>query len=159
MTSFQAFCISTASRVGTGNLAGVAIAITMGGPGAVFWMWLIALIGSASAFIESTLAQIYKVKDGDAFRGGPAYYMEKALNARWMGITFAVLISLTFGLAFNSVQANTITSAFNESFGIEKWVTAVILKQSSRLSSFLAGSKWLQRSLKSSFRSWQEPML
>lgn len=127
VTSFQAFCISTASRVGTGNLAGVAIAITMGGPGAVFWMWLIALIGSASAFIESTLAQIYKVKDGDAFRGGPAYYMEKALNARWMGITFAVLISLTFGLAFNSVQANTITSAFNESFGIEKWVTALIL--------------------------------
>ncbi|MGE7878142.1 alanine/glycine:cation symporter family protein [Peribacillus muralis] len=127
VTSFQAFCISTASRVGTGNLAGVALAITMGGPGAVFWMWLIALIGSASAFIESTLAQIYKVKDGDAFRGGPAYYMEKALNARWMGITFAVLISLTFGLAFNSVQANTITSAFNESFGIEKWVIAVIL--------------------------------
>ncbi|MGE7767383.1 alanine/glycine:cation symporter family protein [Peribacillus sp. NPDC096540] len=127
VTSFQAFCISTASRVGTGNLAGVAIAITMGGPGAVFWMWLMALIGSASAFIESTLAQIYKVKDGDTFRGGPAYYMEKALNARWMGITFAVLISLTFGLAFNSVQANTITSAFNESFGIDKWVTAIIL--------------------------------
>lgn len=127
VSSFQAFCISTASRVGTGNLAGVAIAITTGGPGAVFWMWLIALIGSASAFIESTLAQIYKVKDGDAFRGGPAYYMEKALNARWMGITFAVLISLTFGLAFNSVQANTITSAFNSSFGVEKWVTALIL--------------------------------
>ncbi|MFJ7747929.1 alanine/glycine:cation symporter family protein [Peribacillus sp. NPDC097295] len=127
VSSFQAFCISTASRVGTGNLAGVAIAITTGGPGAVFWMWLIALIGSASAFIESTLAQIYKVKDGDAFRGGPAYYMEKALNARWMGITFAVLISLTFGLAFNSVQANTITSAFNTSFGVEKWVTALIL--------------------------------
>lgn len=127
VSSFQAFCISTASRVGTGNLAGVAIAITTGGPGAVFWMWLIALIGSASAFIESTLAQIYKVKDGDAFRGGPAYYMEKALNARWMGITFAVLISLTFGLAFNSVQANTITSAFNASFGVEKWVTALIL--------------------------------
>ncbi|PAD68917.1 hypothetical protein CHH83_11310, partial [Bacillus sp. 7586-K] len=76
ISSFQAFCISTASRVGTGNLAGVAIAITTGGPGAVFWMWLIALIGSASAFIESTLAQIYKVKDGDTFRGGPAYYME-----------------------------------------------------------------------------------
>ena len=81
VSSFQAFCISTASRVGTGNLAGVAIAITTGGPGAVFWMWLIALIGSASAFIESTLAQIYKVKDGEAFRGGPAYYME---NAGWV---------------------------------------------------------------------------
>ncbi|PMC33740.1 sodium:alanine symporter family protein [Bacillus sp. UMB0899] len=127
VSSFQAFCISTASRVGTGNLAGVAIAITTGGPGAVFWMWLIALIGSASAFVESTLAQIYKVKDGDTFRGGPAYYMEKALNARWMGITFAVLITITFGLAFNSVQANTITSAFHSSFGISKGLIAVVL--------------------------------
>ncbi|MCM3443483.1 alanine/glycine:cation symporter family protein [Metabacillus halosaccharovorans] len=127
VSSFQAFCISTASRVGTGNLAGVAIAITTGGPGAVFWMWLIALIGSASAFVESTLAQIYKVKDGDTFRGGPAYYMEKALNARWLGVTFAVLITLTFGLAFNSVQANTITSAFHSSFGINKVVIAIIL--------------------------------
>lgn len=127
VSSFQAFCISTASRVGTGNLAGVAIAITTGGPGAVFWMWLIALIGSASAFVESTLAQIYKVKDGDNFRGGPAYYMEKALNARWMGVTFAVLISLTFGLAFNSVQANTITSALSESFGINKVMVAIVL--------------------------------
>ncbi|AIM16875.1 MULTISPECIES: sodium:alanine symporter family protein [Neobacillus] len=127
ISSFQAFCISTASRVGTGNLAGVAIAITTGGPGAVFWMWLIAIIGSASAFIEATLAQIYKVKDGDTYRGGPAYYMEKALNARWMGITFAVLISLTFGLAFNSVQANTITSSLNNSFGIDKALIAVVL--------------------------------
>jgi alanine or glycine:cation symporter, AGCS family len=127
VSSFQAFCISTASRVGTGNLAGVAIAITTGGPGAVFWMWLIALIGSASAFIESTLAQIYKVKDGNNYRGGPAYYMEKALNARWMGVTFAVLISLTFGLAFNSVQANTITSALNGSFGINKIIIAIVL--------------------------------
>lgn len=127
VSSFQAFCISTASRVGTGNLAGVAIAITTGGPGAVFWMWLIALIGSASAFVESTLAQIYKVKDGDTFRGGPAYYMEKALNARWLGVTFAVLITLTFGLAFNSVQANTITSAFHSSFGFNKVVIAIIL--------------------------------
>lgn len=127
VSSFQAFCISTASRVGTGNLAGVAIAITTGGPGAVFWMWLIALIGSASAFVESTLAQIYKVKNGDTYRGGPAYYMEKALNARWMGVTFAVLITLTFGLAFNSVQANTITSAFHASFGIDKVVMAIIL--------------------------------
>ena len=85
VTSFQAFCISTASRVGTGNLAGVAMAIAVGGPGAVFWMWLIALIGAGSSFVESTLAQIYKVKDKDGFRGGPAYYMEKALKKRWMG--------------------------------------------------------------------------
>ncbi len=127
ISSFQAFCISTASRVGTGNLAGVAIAITTGGPGAVFWMWLIALIGSASAFVESTLAQIYKVKDGDTYRGGPAYYMEKALKARWMGVTFAVLISITFGLAFNSVQANTITSSLTNSFGLNKQIVAVVL--------------------------------
>ena len=84
VSSFQAFCMSTASRVGTGNLAGVAIAISTGGPGAIFWMWLIAIIGGASAFVESTLAQIYKVKDGNKFRGGPAYYMEKGLNKRWI---------------------------------------------------------------------------
>ena len=96
ISSFQAFCIGTASRVGTGNLAGVASAIAIGGPGAVFWMWLIALIGSASALIESTLAQIYKVKDGDNYRGGPAYYMEKGLKKKWMGVTFSVLIILCF---------------------------------------------------------------
>lgn len=127
ISSFQAFCISTASRVGTGNLAGVAIAITTGGPGAVFWMWLIAIVGSASSFVESVLAQIYKVKDGDSFRGGPAYYMEKALNARWMGIIFSVLITLTFGLAFNSVQANTITSSVHNTFGVNKVVIAIAL--------------------------------
>ena len=120
VSSFQAFCIGTASRVGTGNLAGVASAIAIGGPGAVFWMWLIALIGSASAFIESTLAQIYKVKDGDNFRGGPAYYMEKGLKKKWMGIAFSVLIIICFGFAFNSVQSNTITAAFNSAFGINK---------------------------------------
>ena len=75
--------ISTASRVGTGNIAGIATAIAAGGPGAVFWMWVMAVIGSASAFIESTLAQVYKTKDGKDFRGGPSYYMEKALGKRW----------------------------------------------------------------------------
>ena len=127
ISSFQAFCISTASRVGTGNLAGVAIAISVGGPGAVFWMWLIALIGGASSFIESTLAQIYKVKDGKEFRGGPAYYMEKGLNNRFMGIVFSIIITICFGLAFNSVQANTITLAFNEAFGVNKVLVGVIL--------------------------------
>ncbi|WP_282034569.1 alanine/glycine:cation symporter family protein [Metabacillus indicus] len=127
ISSLQAFFISAASRVGTGNLAGVAIAIAVGGPGAVFWMWLIALVGMASSFVESTLAQVYKVKDGDQFRGGPAYYMEKALNARWMGIFFAVLITLCFGLIFNAVQANTIALAFDSAFQIDKTVMAVIL--------------------------------
>ncbi|WP_027632469.1 alanine/glycine:cation symporter family protein [Clostridium hydrogeniformans] len=127
ISSFQAFCISTASRVGTGNLAGVAIAISIGGPGAVFWMWVIALIGGASSFVESTLAQIYKIKDGKEFRGGPAYYIEKGLNNRFMGIVFSILITICFGLAFNSVQSNTITLAFNEAFGLNKVVIGLVL--------------------------------
>ena len=88
VSSFQALMISTASRVGTGNIAGIAAAIATGGPGAVFWMWLMAVIGGASAFIESTLAQIYKVKDGDSFRGGPAYYIQRGLGKRWLGCVF-----------------------------------------------------------------------
>lgn len=127
ISSFQAFCISTASRVGTGNLAGVAIAIALGGPGAIFWMWVIALIGGASSFVESTLAQIYKVKDKDGYRGGPAYYMEKALNKRWMGIIFSILITVCFGLVFNSVQSNTISLAFQEAFGVKTVITGLIL--------------------------------
>lgn len=127
VSSFQAFCISTASRVGTGNLAGVATAISIGGPGAVFWMWLIALIGSASGFIESTLAQIYKQKDGDNFIGGPAYYMEKGLKKRWMGVLFAILITIAFGLVFNSVQANTIALSLNNSFGFNKAIIGGII--------------------------------
>lgn len=127
VSSFKAFCISTASRVGTGNLAGVAIAIASGGPGAIFWMWLIAIIGGASSFVESTLAQIYKIKDGDAFRGGPAYYMEKALNKKWMGVAFSILISITFGLIFNSVQSNTISLAFHEAFKMDRTIIGVIL--------------------------------
>lgn len=128
VSSFQAFCISTASRVGTGNIAGIAIAISIGGPGAIFWMWLIALIGAASSFVESTLAQIYKVKNPDGtFKGGPAYYMEKGLNKRWMGVIFSVLITLSYGLIFNSVQANTITIAFNNSFGTDRLVIGIII--------------------------------
>ncbi|WP_370295085.1 alanine/glycine:cation symporter family protein [Rossellomorea marisflavi] len=128
ISSFQAFTISTASRVGTGNLAGVATAIAGGGPGAVFWMWLIALLGGATSFIESTLAQIYKVKDGkDGFRGGPAYYMEKGLNARWMGILFAIIITFCFGLVFNSVQSNTISLAMNEAYSFDRFTIGIIL--------------------------------
>ena len=128
VSSFQAFCISTASRVGTGNLAGIAIAISVGGPGAIFWMWLIALIGSASSFVESTLAQIYKQPDGNgAYIGGPAYYMEKALNMKWMGIIFSILITICFGLVFNSVQSNTISLALNEAFGINRILVGAIL--------------------------------
>ena len=127
VSSFQAFCISTASRVGTGNLAGIATAISIGGPGAIFWMWLIALIGSASSFIESTLAQIYKQKDGDNFIGGPAYYIEKGLKKRYLGVLFAILITIAFGLVFNSVQANTISLSLNSSFGFNKLIVGAIL--------------------------------
>jgi AGCS family alanine or glycine:cation symporter len=117
VSSFQAFAVSVATRVGTGNLAGVAVAIAIGGPGAVFWMWVIALIGSATAFVESTLAQLYKQKYKDFFIGGPAYYIQKGLKQRWMAILFAILITLQFGLSNNSIQANTICGAMQEAFG------------------------------------------
>jgi AGCS family alanine or glycine:cation symporter len=127
VSSFQAFAISIASRVGTGNLAGVATAIAIGGPGSIFWMWVIALLGSASALIESILAQLFKVKGEDSFRGGPAYYIFKGLNKRWFAVIFAVLISITFGLAFNSVQANTITEALAMSFGFDRTIVGLII--------------------------------
>lgn len=127
ISSFQAFAISTASRVGTGNIAGVALAITIGGPGAVFWMWLIAVIGSASAFAESTLAQVYKVKTGTHFRGGPAYYMQTALGSRKLGLAFAVIITLTFAFVFNSVQSNTIAQSLEASFQVDSSLTGIVL--------------------------------
>ncbi|MDE6332653.1 MAG: alanine:cation symporter family protein, partial [Muribaculaceae bacterium] len=128
ISSFQAFAVSIASRVGTGNLAGVATAIIIGGPGAVFWMWVMALLGAASAFVESTLAQLYKVPDGNGgFRGGPAYYILHGLKSRPWAILFAVLISITFGLAYNSVQSNTIAEAFNSSWNIPVWLTASVI--------------------------------
>ena len=127
ISSFQAFAVSIATRVGTGNLAGVATAIAIGGPGAVFWMWIIALIGSATAFVESTLAQLFKQKHKDSFIGGPAYYIQRGLHLRWMAILFAVLITCQFGLSNNSIQANTICGAMQEAFGWEPmWVGAVL---------------------------------
>lgn len=111
VSSFQALMISTASRVGTGNIAGIATAIAAGGPGAVFWMWLMALIGGASAFIESTLAQVYKIKEGGQYRGGPSYYMERALGKRWMGILFSILLIICFAYGFNGLQSYNMSSA------------------------------------------------
>ena len=116
VSSFQALMISTASRVGTGNIAGIATAIAAGGPGAVFWMWVMAVIGSASAFIESTLAQVYKVKDGKDFRGGPSYYMEKALGKRYLGIIFSILLIICFAYGFNGLQS------FNMSSSLEYYI-------------------------------------
>lgn len=118
ISSFQAFAVSVASRVGTGNLAGVATAIAIGGPGAVFWMWFIALIGAATAFVESTLAQLFKQPDGDAFIGGPAYYIKKGLHCKWMANLFAVLLMIAFGVACNLAQSNTICGAMREAFGV-----------------------------------------
>jgi len=128
ISSFQALSTSLAARVGTGNLAGVAIAISVGGPGAIFWMWVIAILGMATSFAESTLAQAYKVHDDDGnFRGGPAYYMERGLNARWMGSLFAIFLIIAFGLVFNAVQANSITAALHESFQLDKMTVGIVL--------------------------------
>ena len=127
VSSFQAFAVSIASRVGTGNLAGVATAIAVGGPGAVFWMWVIALLGASSAFVESTLAQLFKVRGRQSFMGGPAYYIQKGIGSRLWAVTFAVLITVTFGLAFNSVQANTISQAFSNTFDIEACLTGTVI--------------------------------
>lgn len=125
ISSFQAFCVSTASRVGVGNIAGVAIAIVLGGPGSIFWMWLIALLGSATGFVESTLGQIYKQPlEGGGFHGGPAYYIKNGLKSPFFAVVFAVLISITFGLCFNSVQANTIAASLAV-FSIKPMYTAI----------------------------------
>ena len=123
ISSFQAFAVSLASRVGTGNLAGVATAIAVGGPGAVFWMWVMALFGAATAFVESTLGQLFKQPHSDSFIGGPAYYIQRGLHCRWMAVLFAVLITVAFGLANNSVQTNTICGAMQGAFG---WSPAVV---------------------------------
>ncbi|MEF1289338.1 alanine/glycine:cation symporter family protein [Vibrio sp. M260118] len=121
ISSFQALCTSLAARVGTGNMAGVAVALTAGGPGAIFWMWLIAMLGMATSFAESTLAQLYKTKDDDGnYRGGPAYYMEKGLGMRWMGVLFSIFLIIAFGLVFNAVQANSIANAMGNAFGWEE---------------------------------------
>ena len=124
ITPFQALCTSLASRVGTGNLAGVAVALYLGGPGAIFWMWMVALVGMATAYSESTLAQLYKTRnDKGEYRGGPAFYIARGLNAPWAGVIFSVCLILAFGLVFNAVQANSIADAFQGAFGFDKlWV-------------------------------------
>ncbi|MDV2857563.1 sodium:alanine symporter family protein [Oceanimonas sp. CAM02] len=128
ISSFQALCTSLAARVGTGNLAGVAVALYLGGPGAIFWMWLIALIGMATAFAESALAQLYKVKDDEGnYRGGPAYYMERGLGMRWMGVLFAIFLIIAFGLVFNAVQANSISAAMQVAFNVPEWASGMVL--------------------------------
>ena len=113
VSSFQALMVSTASRVGTGNIIGVSTALCLGGFGSVFWMWVIALIGGASAFIESTLAQIYKKRGPDGSYGGPAYYIETALGWRPLAIVFSILLILTYGFGFNMLASYNLQSTFS----------------------------------------------
>lgn len=128
ISSFQAFCVSTASRVGVGNIAGVAIAIVLGGPGAVFWMWIVAIVGAATGFVESTLAQIYKIpKEGGAFHGGPAYYIQNALHMPNLAKLFSLLLLTTFALVYNSLQASTITLSLESAFGWDRAVVGVVI--------------------------------
>ena len=137
ISSFQAFAVSVASRVGTGNLAGVATAIAVGGPGAIFWMWVMALVGAATAFVESTLGQLFKKPAGNFFIGGPAYYISKGMrycswkplrnSGAWMSVLFAILITLTFGLANNMMQANTICGAMSQAFGFSPVTVGAVI--------------------------------
>ncbi|WP_068712210.1 alanine/glycine:cation symporter family protein [Vibrio tritonius] len=128
ISSFQALCTSLAARVGTGNMAGVAVALTAGGPGAIFWMWVTAMLGMATSYAESTLAQLYKIRDKDGnYRGGPAYYMEKGLGMRWMGVLFSVFLLIAFGLVFNAVQANSITNAIHTAFNYDEVYIGIVI--------------------------------
>jgi AGCS family alanine or glycine:cation symporter len=126
ITPFQALCTSLASRVGTGNIAGVAVALTLGGPGAIFWMWVVAFVGMATAYSESTLAQLYKTHGPEGvYRGGPAFYIARGLGLPWLGSVFSVCLILSFGLVFNAVQANSIADAMVVAFGLPKIVTGL----------------------------------
>lgn len=127
VSSFQALALALSGRVGTGNIAGTATAIAFGGPGAVFWMWAIAFIGSGSAFVESTLAQIYKVKRQGVYRGGPAYYIEKGIGWKWFAVLFAVTAILSNSLLLPGIQSNSIVSGFETAFGISPYVTGTVI--------------------------------
>ena len=127
VSSFQALAMSLAGRVGTGNIAGVATAITFGGPGALFWMWMVAFLGASTAYVESALAQIYKEKQDGQFRGGPAYYIEKGLGIKWYAILFAISAIIGCGLLLPGVQANSIAAGLNNALGIPTTVSAAII--------------------------------
>lgn len=127
VSSFQAFAIAIAGRVGTGNIAGVATAIAMGGPGAIFWMWVIAFLGSASAFIEATLGQIYKQVKDDQYRGGPAYYIEKGLGVKWYAVFFAIVTIISMAFLLPGVQSNSIATSMQTAFDIPVAFTGAFL--------------------------------
>ena len=128
ISSFQALCTSLSARVGTGNLAGVAVAISLGGAGAIFWMWMIALIGMATGFAESVLGQLYKVRDDNGeFRGGPAYYIKQGLGKTWLAVAFSLCLFLGYGFVFSAVQANTITDALENAYAIPTLYSGVAI--------------------------------
>lgn len=128
LSSFQALVLSVAGRVGAGNIAGVAVAISLGGPGAVFWMWVTGVIGMATSFFECTIAQVFKTAETDGtYRGGPAYYIERGIGLRWMGALFSLLLLLTFGLGFNALQSFTVASAVADTFGVPAGISGAVL--------------------------------
>lgn len=128
ISSFQALVVSVAGRVGSGNIAGVAVALTLGGPGAIFWMWVIGLMGMATSFFECSLAQLYKrAEPSGNFRGGPAYYLSHGIGQKWLAAIFSVLLLVTFGFGFNAVQAYVVATSVNASFGVPTWATGMIM--------------------------------
>ncbi|CAM4022884.1 alanine/glycine:cation symporter family protein [Mesobacillus zeae] len=127
ISSFQAFCLALSGRVGVGNIAGVATAIAYGGPGAVFWMWVMALLGGSSAFIESTLAQVYKSKVGDEYRGGTPYFIERGLRMKWFAVIMAIVVTISYGILLPGVQANSIAVGLENAFGLSKTVSGILL--------------------------------
>lgn len=128
VSSFQALVVSVAGRVGSGNIAGVAVAITLGGPGAVFWMWVIGLMGMATSFFECSLAQLFKRRQSDGgYRGGPAYYLSHGVKQRWLATLYSVLLLVTFGLGFNALQSYVVATSLNASFGMPTWATGLIM--------------------------------
>lgn len=128
VSSFQALAMSLSGRVGTGNIAGVATAIAFGGPGAVFWMWVVAFLGASTAYVESTLGQIYKERDPSGqYRGGPAYFIEKAMGQTWYAWTFAIVMVVAAGLLLPGVQANSIAQGMETAWGIPNWLTALVV--------------------------------
>jgi len=127
ISSFQAFALSVSGRVGTGNIAGVATAIAMGGPGAVFWMWVIALLGSASAIVEATLGQMYKEEKDGQYRGGPAFYIQKGLKSKPFAWVFAIVTIVSTGFLLPSVQSNSIATSVEEAFNISPYIVGIAL--------------------------------
>lgn len=128
LSSFQALMLSVAGRVGAGNIAGVSVAIMLGGPGAIFWMWVVALVGMATSYFECSLAQLYKRREPDGtYRGGPAFYIQHGLGQRWLGIVVSLLLLVTFGFGFNAVQSFTVASSLHDTFGLPTIASGLIL--------------------------------